>query len=290
MNYYAVVKGNNTGIFTTWTECKDAINGYSGAVYKKFASKNDAEEYIKKANDKPKKILLKILDTEDYIEDKTAKIIKKDPKKFTPDYYVYTDGACVHNGKSNAKAGFGIYFGENDPRNVSQLVNGKQTNNVAEISAVICAYDIIKKDIKSGKKIMIVTDSVYVMRCLTHYGKKCSKNNWEEDIPNKELVKQAYELYKKCPNVKFMRVDAHTERKDVHSVGNDWADKLANKSLGLSECPYNAKTSKIFLSVPFSQKDTAKDLGAKWDHRKKKWFIESNHDTKKKESLLKMFK
>jgi DNA-binding transcriptional regulator GbsR (MarR family) len=35
---------------------------------------------------------------------------------FTPDYYVYTDGACSKNGKLNAKAGIGIYFGENDKR------------------------------------------------------------------------------------------------------------------------------------------------------------------------------
>jgi len=30
---------------------------------------------------------------------------------------VYTDGACSNNGKSNAKAGYGVYFSENDRRN-----------------------------------------------------------------------------------------------------------------------------------------------------------------------------
>ena len=32
---------------------------------------------------------------------------------------VYTDGACVDNGKAYARAGYGVYFGKNDPRNVS---------------------------------------------------------------------------------------------------------------------------------------------------------------------------
>ena len=27
---------------------------------------------------------------------------------------VYTDGACINNGKSNALSGYGIYFGVND--------------------------------------------------------------------------------------------------------------------------------------------------------------------------------
>ena len=43
--------------------------------------------------------------------------------------YVYTDGACIHNGKKYAKAGIGIFFGPGDRRNVSERITGKQTNN-----------------------------------------------------------------------------------------------------------------------------------------------------------------
>ena len=31
---YAVRKGKATGIFYTWDECKAAVDGFSGAVYK----------------------------------------------------------------------------------------------------------------------------------------------------------------------------------------------------------------------------------------------------------------
>ena len=58
------------------------------------------------------------------------------------DYYVYTDGACSNNGSLNAKAGIGIYFGENDIRNVSQPVVGKQSNNTAELGSFIVLFDI----------------------------------------------------------------------------------------------------------------------------------------------------
>ena len=47
---------------------------------------------------------------------------KKINKKFIPDYYVYTDGACSNNGKNNALAGIGIFFGINDIRNVSKKI------------------------------------------------------------------------------------------------------------------------------------------------------------------------
>lgn len=53
------------------------------------------------------------------------------------------------------------------------------------------------------------------------------KNKWVEDIPNKELVKTAYELYKDKSNINFIHIKAHTNNLDIHSIGNDNADKLA---------------------------------------------------------------
>jgi hypothetical protein len=36
--------------------------------------------------------------------------------------------------------------------------------------------------------------------------------------------------------------------------------------------------SKIYLNVPFAQKDEAKALGARWDGIKKKWFVPAEKD------------
>jgi hypothetical protein len=36
--------------------------------------------------------------------------------------------------------------------------------------------------------------------------------------------------------------------------------------------------SKIYLDVPFAQKDEAKALGARWDAVKKKWYATANKD------------
>ena len=36
--------------------------------------------------------------------------------------------------------------------------------------------------------------------------------------------------------------------------------------------------SKIYLNVPFAQKDEAKALGARWDAVKKKWYAAANKD------------
>ena len=210
MPFYAVASGRTIGVFSTWGECNLAVKGYKNASYKKFDTKQEAEDFVAKNG---------------VLEQPTSTIELVD---FEPDYYVYTDGACSKNGTRVASAGIGIFFGENDPRNVSEKLIGKQTNNLAELTAIVKTHAIIRSDILSGKKVAIVTDSEYAIKCVSTYGEKCYKQNWNVDIPNKELVKIAYELYKDhSTNVRFIHIRAHTQKTDIHSIGNDQADKLA---------------------------------------------------------------
>jgi len=51
-------------------------------------------------------------------------------------------------------------------------------------------------------------------------------------MPNKELVKHAYEIYKDT-NVQFIYIKAHTNNLDIHSLGNENADKLAKLAISL---------------------------------------------------------
>ena len=279
MSFYAIAQGTIPGIVNTWLECKNRVTGFKDAVYKKFDTEKEAEEFILKNKAKAKPTIIE-KEAEEIILKNKAKakptIIEIEQNQITPDYYVYTDGSCSNNGAKSAEAGIGIYFGENDPRNISQRVNGKQTNNTAELGAFYHLYQIIKHDILQGKKIGVVSDSEYAIRCVTSYGSKCDKENWQKDIPNKDLVKTVYELYKDFPNVHFIHIMAHTEKTDIHSLGNDGADKLANRAIGLEHCPYN--DTRIFLSVPYAKKDEAKALGARWEPVKKQWYIFQNSE------------
>ena len=262
MSFYAVANGRNRGIFTTWKECSESVKGFKNSSYKKFSSKLEAEDYILNYNNESKKIF------------------KND---FIPDYFVYTDGACANNGYLEASAGIGIFFKLDDPKNVSKKISGKQTNNTAELTAIIETFYIIENDLNEGKKIVIVSDSEYAISCATDYGKKCSNKNWDIDIPNKLLVKQIYNIYKNYKNIKFLHVKAHTNKTDCHSVGNDQADKLANKALNLDKCPY----TKIFFDIPYNRKDEFKKMGGLWDSVKKRWYISNSN--KNIEKIIEIF-
>jgi viroplasmin and RNaseH domain-containing protein len=55
MPFYAVARGKQTGIFSTWDECQMQVKGFSGAVFKKFKSQSEAEEFIDKKSEPAKK-------------------------------------------------------------------------------------------------------------------------------------------------------------------------------------------------------------------------------------------
>lgn len=179
---------------------------------------------------------------------------------------IYTDGACSKNGSEDAKAGIGIFFSDNDPRNISKIVpkdQFKQTNNVAELLAFITAIKLIVSDTKKYK---IYTDSEYVIKCATKFDTWIKKKD-KTEIKNFELVQELYQLVEQY-NIKYEHIKAHTGLDDEHSYGNEQADKLANNAIGVKTI------KKIVLNIPFDSKDIAKELGAKWDKDIKKWFYE----------------
>jgi ribonuclease HI len=241
MPFYAVSNGRTIGIFLNWNDCNNSVKGYKNAIYKKFDRREEADSFIQINNKNIDEFKIqKQNNITSFFETINSK--QKENIDFNTDYYVYTDGACSNNGKYNALAGIGIFFGIDDKRNISKKIEGKQTNNTAELSAIIEAYYIIENDIINGQKISIVSDSEYAIKCVSSYGEKCSKKGWNLDMPNKELVRIVYDMYKDKPNVQFIHIKAHTNNTDIHSFGNDNADKLANIAISLESCPYNTFT------------------------------------------------
>lgn len=204
--FYGVRVGRKVGVYETWKECQKQTVHFSGAEFKSFPTREEAEEWVYPRESESSS------DEQDLEQD----AIK-----------VYTDGACSNNGTPYAKAGIGVFFTEGDPRNFAGLVRGKQTNNVAEIKAIIKAFQILKKEINRGEYVIIHSDSMYAIRAAGEYGQRQEKGGWKKEIPNKDLVRKIYELFQGRDNVKFRYVPAHTGGADPDSVGNEGADRMA---------------------------------------------------------------
>eukprot|EP00920_Eleutheroschizon_duboscqi_P029002 GHVT01070360.1.p1 GENE.GHVT01070360.1~~GHVT01070360.1.p1 ORF type:complete len:166 (-),score=20.50 GHVT01070360.1:320-817(-) len=143
---------------------------------------------------------------------------------------VWTDGACSNNGAVNAKAGYGVWFGNDDPDNYSgQLREGPPTNQRAELMGVLKGLESACK--KTAGPVVVHTDSKYSIGCATDWLANWKSNGWKN--AKKEVVKNA-ELIKRIDAVRnshsgpitFRYVKGHSG-----DIGNEEADKLATKAI-----------------------------------------------------------
>jgi ribonuclease HI len=146
VGFYAVKEGVNPGIYLTWKECQAQVMGYSGAKFKKFNIRADADKFVNGA-----------------VVPESVSITR------SPDVIiVYADGSALLNGP-------------NDARNVSRRVPNTepQTNQRAELLAAKVALEITRDEVLP---VEIRTDSKYVINGSTVWLDKWKKNGFKTSL------------------------------------------------------------------------------------------------------------
>ncbi|KAK9246328.1 ribonuclease H-like domain-containing protein, partial [Lipomyces tetrasporus] len=141
---------------------------------------------------------------------------------------VWADGCALSNGLFGARAGVGVYFREDDPRNLSEPLSGyQQTNQRAELTAILRALEVIDDP---GRHVRITTDSQYAIKCLTVWKDKWLQNGFINskglEVVNSDIIKEILEL---MASHRENRGYVELEHVYGHSgnVGNEVADALA---------------------------------------------------------------
>ncbi|KAB8292302.1 hypothetical protein EYC80_008044 [Monilinia laxa] len=200
--FYGVAVGHHPGVYEEWADAKEQIEGIKGPKYKKFTTRAEAEEFVENGGKASKKAKT---ETETGTKEEGGKKVVKGKGKVTVEenaqgsvkkdtIRVWTDGSSRGNGKAGAVAGYGVFFGDGDERNISARLEGKpQTNQRAELTAALRALEIVPLD----KHIEIITDSNYTINCATLWYKSWEKNGWKtstgKDVMNEDLVKSIRE-------------------------------------------------------------------------------------------------
>lgn len=166
----------------------------------------------------------------DEFSENTVKYIVKDLIKLEElkeDFYIYSDGNCLNNGKLNAKGGYSVHFTDDKNNlfykfNKTKLISSLPTNNKAELSGIKQIFKTINlnKELFKKDKInyIICTDSQYAINCITEWSVKWINNNWKnskgECIKNKELIEEIINLRDNIPDdikITFKHVFGHTK-------------------------------------------------------------------------------
>lgn len=263
-SFYAVARGTKPGIYRDWDTCKAQVDGFKGARFKGFPTEELARAFIetesaraaiekfgnsitavgnslkesetlrdsskrKRSVEDDPVILTTVRDQQPQRKVTKVEEVSRefgealDEKEFT---VIWTDGSSRGNGQTGASAGYGVYFGPNDPRNVSARLPGpRQTNQRAELLAIIRALESVDE----AERVVIKSDSQYSIDCFTTWHQAWSRNGWrnskKQAVENKDLVQRGLALINsRSGKTKLVKVKAH-----IGTVGNEMADQLANE-------------------------------------------------------------
>ena len=207
--FYAVKQGKKPGIYLTWDQCKAQVHGFSGAIYKSFPTKEEAEAFIdgvdlspsnkSKATGSVNEIVLEHIDGVVCYVDGSYNI---DTKEFSYGMIVLME--------DGTELKFAEKYSDQElaaMRNVAGEIKGSEAAMRFAIS-------------RNLDRITIVHDYEGIARwCL---------GDWKTNKEGTKAYKSYYDQIKDTVKVNFVKVKGHSNDKY-----NDIADELAKQAVGI---------------------------------------------------------
>lgn len=203
--FYAVKIGRMPGIYKTWAECEAQTKGFQGAVFKGFATLEEANEFYLGES-----------------AEKTSTETKTTTATATPNdgvVYAWTDGACSGN---PGPGGWGAILRMGNYEKEFSGGAPDTTNNRMELTAVIEALSALKKPCT----VNLTTDSKYVCDAINKgwvYG--WQKKDWKKSDGSAALNVDLWERL--LPLLKTHKVTFNWVKGHAGHPENERCDRLA---------------------------------------------------------------
>ena len=151
-----------------------------------------------------------------------------EPKPHEKLLVVYTDGACSGNGRPDAVAGSGVYFGPDDPRNSAlQLPEGAHTNQRAELFALLWALRYARKHEEKLRRFVVHSDSTYCVKAWREWLPAWIQREWQNSAGNPVANQDLWHEVAELRDVLDVQVELKWVKGHSKNSGNEAADALA---------------------------------------------------------------
>ena len=169
--WYVVWKGKEPGVYKTWSECKQQVEGFEGARYKSFETQIQAIEAYR-------------TDPKNYIGNKKP-TVKHHYSSSVILNSLAVDAACSGNpGKMEYR---GVYIGTGEEIfHIGPL--DEATNNIGEFLALVHGLALLKKQ---NSDIPIYSDSINAIRWVKNKKCKTLLKPCKENEPVFNLINRA---------------------------------------------------------------------------------------------------
>ena len=194
MKYYAVKEGRVPGIYTSWAGCKAQTDGYSGAIYKSFATRSEAERF-----------LLGVEELQNHIGNQRAA--------------AYVDGSYnIRTGEF----GFGaVVFWQGEMSEFSGSFSDSELASMRNVAG----------EIKGAEFVMTHCTEIGIPGVDIYYDYEgiaaWAEGRWKTNKEGTKAYKALYDSVKNRVDVRFVKVKGHSGDKY-----NDRADALAKAAVG----------------------------------------------------------
>jgi len=221
--FYVVWEGRERGIFTDWDRCKAQIDRFTGARYKSFKTRAEAEAAFRGPSEA----------SIGKAAPAARKFSGKGPRTYTAaevadlpmQVKIFADGGCEPN-PGHAGSGVAVYREGVVTELWYGLYNPRGTNNTAELNALHQALLMAGREIEQKATVAIFCDSKYAIQCVTQWAAGWEKKGWKKpggDIKNLDLIQPAHALYTQLKkSVQVLHVNGHTGLE-----GNELADRMS---------------------------------------------------------------
>ena len=207
-NYYAVRIGKTPGIYKTWEDCKAQVIGYKGAIYKGFAEKQDAEDFLREGLSASSTDAASDNDENPQVEPSVSEIT------------AYVDGS-FSSGKSFGCGCIILKDGEIIAE-ISKAYEDEELATMRNVAGEIKASELAMQ---------YALDNGYTSLSIYHDYQGIASwclGEWKTNKAGTIAYKQFYDDIKDKLKVHFIKVKGHSG--DEY---NEIADRLAKKALGI---------------------------------------------------------
>lgn len=206
MKFYAIKKGLNPGIYTTWNEAQTQVSGFKGAEYKSFKTESEALTYL---------------------SDSKTKLSETEPTNIqsetSSEVFAYVDGSF--NPETN-KVGSAVIFRSGtkntEPKELKFTNDNTDLDDMRNVGGeIIASTSAIHYAIQQGfKSITIYYDYLGIEKWATH--------EWKANNNSTQTYAKMIDQFRSLIEIKFTKVKAHT---GVEL--NELADKTAKSAVGI---------------------------------------------------------
>lgn len=212
--YYGVQKGRSTGVFLSWAECQKQVTGFPGALFKSFATWEEAEAYVKGQAAE--------------VTDSATELLAKEPGALI----AYVDGSF--HGETGAFS-YGMVLlalTEVTGKGMSDTDIAEQTFYESFLDEELASMRNVAGEIKGAEAAMRHAvehgyHKLYIFHDYEGIAKWC-QGAWKTNKEGTKAYKAYYDSIQDKLQVIFVKVAAHTGDKY-----NEMADTLAKKALGI---------------------------------------------------------